>query len=116
NFPISGQRMPAAFLRALALIKAAAARANAELGGLDRERAEAIAAVAAEVAGGAHAGQFPVDVFQTGSGTSSNMNMNEVLASLASARSGLAVHPNDHVNRAQSSNDVVPTAIQVAAA
>ena len=116
NFPISGQPMPAAFLRALALVKGAAARANAELGGLDSARAEAIAAAAAEVAGGGHAGQFPVDVFQTGSGTSSNMNMNEVLASLASQRCGLAVHPNDHVNRAQSSNDVVPTAIQVAAA
>jgi fumarate hydratase, class II len=116
NFPISGQPMPAAFLHALARVKAAAARANAELGGLDAARAEAIVAAAEAVVAGRHAGQFPVDVFQTGSGTSSNMNMNEVLASLASAACGLPVHPNDDVNRAQSSNDVVPSAIQVAAA
>ncbi len=116
NFPISGQPMPAGFLRALALIKSAAARANADLGLLDASLAEAIQAAAAEVAEGRHAGQFPVDVFQTGSGTSSNMNMNEVLATLAGKRLRRAVSPNDHVNMAQSSNDAVPSAIQVAAA
>ncbi|MCG6116599.1 MAG: class II fumarate hydratase [Aquimonas sp.] len=116
NFPISGQRMPAGFLRALALIKSAAAHANAGLGLIDPKIAEAIEAAAAEVAAGQHAGQFPVDVFQTGSGTSSNMNMNEVLATLARRRVRTAVSPNDHLNMAQSSNDVVPSAIQVAAA
>jgi fumarate hydratase class II len=116
NFPISGQRMPAGFIRALALIKSAAARANADLGLLDAKLAEAIEAAAAEVAEGHHAGQFPVDVFQTGSGTSSNMNMNEVLAALAKKRLRKSVSPNDHVNMAQSSNDVVPSAIQVSAA
>ena len=116
NFPISGQRMPVGFLRALALIKSAAARANADLGLLDAKLAEAIEAAAAEVVEGRHAQQFPVDVFQTGSGTSSNMNMNEVLAALAKKRLRKAVSPNDHVNMAQSSNDVVPSAIQVAAA
>jgi fumarate hydratase class II len=116
NFPISGQRMPAGFIRALALIKSAAARANADLGLLDAKLAEAIEAAAAEVAEGRHAAQFPVDVFQTGSGTSSNMNMNEVLAALAKRRLRRTVSPNDHVNMAQSSNDVVPSAIQVSAA
>lgn len=116
NFPISGQRMPQGFLRALALIKSAAARANADLGLLEGGIAAAIQAAAAEVAEGRHAGQFPVDVFQTGSGTSSNMNMNEVLAALAKRRLRKAVSPNDHVNMAQSSNDVVPSAIQVSAA
>ena len=116
NFPISGQRMPAGFLRALALIKSAAARANADLGLLEAKLAEAIESAAAEIAEGRHAEQFPVDVFQTGSGTSSNMNMNEVLAALAKKRLRRAVSPNDHVNMAQSSNDAVPSAIQVAAA
>ena len=115
NFPVSGQRMPPGFIRALALIKSAAARANADLGLLDAKLAEAIEAAAAEVAQGRHAEQFPVDVFQTGSGTSSNMNMNEVLAALAKKRLRKAVSPNDHVNMAQSSNDVVPSAIQVSA-
>ncbi len=116
NFPISGQRMPAGFIRALALIKSAAARANADLGLLDAKLAEAIESAAAEVAEGGHAEQFPVDVFQTGSGTSSNMNMNEVLAALAKKRLRKTVSPNDHVNMAQSSNDAVPSAIQVSAA
>ncbi len=115
NFPLSGWRMPPPFVRALALVKQAAARANAALGLLDAPRAQAIDAAAAEVAAGRHDAQFPVDVFQTGSGTSSNMNMNEVVAHLA-ARSGLAVHANDHVNMGQSSNDAIPTAIHVSAA
>jgi fumarate hydratase class II len=115
NFPVSGQRMPPGFIRALALIKSAAARANADLGLLDAKLAEAIEAAASEVAQGRHAEQFPVDVFQTGSGTSSNMNINEVLAALAKKRLRKAVSPNDHVNMAQSSNDVVPSAIQVSA-
>jgi fumarate hydratase class II len=116
NFPLSGLRMPRAFLRALGLVKAAAATANGELGLLQRRMADAIATAATEVAEGAHDAHFPVDVFQTGSGTSSNMNANEVIATLASARLKKPVHPNDHVNLGQSSNDVVPTAIQVAAA
>jgi len=115
NFPISGQRMPAGFIRALALIKSAAARANADLDLLDAKFAEAIEAAAAEVAEGRYSEQFPVDVFQTGSGTSSNMNINEVLAALAKKRLRKSVSPNDHVNMAQSSNDVVPSAIQVSA-
>lgn len=116
NFPISGQRMPAGFIRAMALIKSAAARANADLGLLEVKLAEAIEAAAAEVAEGRHVEQFPVDVFQTGSGTSSNMNINEVLAALAKKRLRKPVSANDHVNMAQSSNDVVPSAIQVSAA
>ena len=116
NFPISGQRMPAGFRRALALIKSAAARANADLGLLEVKLAEAIEGAAAEVAEGRYSEQFPVDVFQTGSGTSSNMNINEVLAALAKKRLRKPVSPNDHVNMAQSSNDVVPSAIQVSAA
>ncbi len=116
NFPISGQRMPAGFIRAMALIKSAAARANADLGLLEVKLAEAIEAAAAEVAEGRHVEQFPVDVFQTGSGTSSNMNINEVLAALAKKRLRKPVSPNDHVNMAQSSNDVVPSAIQVSTA
>jgi fumarase (EC 4.2.1.2) len=116
NFPVSGWRMPRAFIRALGLIKASAAQVNLELGLLDAPRAQAISAAAAAVAQGEHDGQFPVDVFQTGSGTSSNMNANEVIAHLASAAAGVAVHPNDHVNLGQSSNDTVPTAIHVAAA
>jgi fumarate hydratase class II len=115
NFPISGLPMPRAFLRALGLVKAAAAEANGALGLLPAPMARAIAAAALEVADGRHDAHFPIDVFQTGSGTSSNMNANEVIATLAS-RAGAPVHPNDHVNLGQSSNDVIPTAIQVAAA
>jgi fumarate hydratase, class II len=116
NFPASGLTMPRAFIRALGLIKSAAALANAELGDLPRELSAAIAAAALEVAEGKHDEHFPVDVFQTGSGTSSNMNANEVIANLASRRAATPVHPNDHVNMGQSSNDVVPTAIHVSAA
>lgn len=115
NFPISGLHMPSEFIRALGLIKQAAARANRELGLLDAERALAIEAAARKVSAGEMDAQFPIDVFQTGSGTSSNMNANEVIAHLANHGSELAVHPNDHVNMCQSSNDVVPTAIQVSA-
>ncbi|NIP73354.1 MAG: class II fumarate hydratase [Gammaproteobacteria bacterium] len=115
NFPVSGLTMPRPFLRALGAIKACAAQTNAELGELEAELAEAVAAVAAEVEAGTHDGQFPVDVFQTGSGTSTNMNANEVIATLAARRLGRSVHPNDHVNRGQSSNDVIPTAIHVSA-
>jgi len=115
NFPVSGQRMPAAFIRALGLIKAACARANCDLDLLDDERATAIIAAADQVAGNRVDEHFPVDVFQTGSGTSSNMNANEVIARLASREGSGTVHPNDHVNMGQSSNDVVPTAIQVSA-
>jgi fumarate hydratase class II len=121
NFPVSGWRMPGEFLVALARIKEAFARANAEFGLLGREEAEAIAAAASEVAAGGHLEQFPVDVFQTGSGTSTNMNMNEVLAHIANRALGgdpasnRPVHPNDHVNKGQSSNDVIPAALRVAA-
>src|ERR1700723_2942257 len=104
NFPISGLTLPRGFIRALALIKQAAAAANVRLGLLDRKLGEAIQNCAAEVAGGAHDSQFPIDIFQTGSGTSSNMNANEVIAHLA-AKSGVPVHANDHVNMCQSSND-----------
>ncbi len=114
NFPISGSRLEAEHVQALALVKAAAARVNGRMGVLDPEVAGAVEQVALEVAGGEHADAFPVDVFQTGSGTSSNMNMNEVLATLAS-RAGVQAHPNDHVNASQSSNDVFPTSIHVAA-
>ncbi len=116
NFPVSGLRLPRPFLRALGLIKAAAAEANADLGYLRKNQARAIRAAALAVAAGEHDGQFPVDVFQTGSGTSSNMNANEVIAHLAGAALGRPVHPNDHVNMGQSSNDVIPSAIQVSAA
>ncbi len=115
NFPISGLSMPPRFLQALGRIKAAAAHANGELGLLPRAMTTAISRAALEIAHGEHLEQFPVDVFQTGSGTSSNMNANEVIATLASTQRR-RVHPNDHVNMSQSSNDVVPTAIQVAAA
>lgn len=115
NFPVSGSAMPAPFIRALAMIKGAAAEVNRELGLLDGAVAEAVAAAAAEVEQGRHEEQFPVDVFQTGSGTSSNMNANEVIARIASDRLEEPVHPNDQVNMGQSSNDVVPTAIHVAA-
>ncbi|TXS56711.1 class II fumarate hydratase [Streptomyces sp. t39] len=115
NFPVSGQRLERAHIEALALIKAAAARVNARLGVLDADIAEAVASAADEVAGGRWDDHFPVDVFQTGSGTSSNMNANEVIATLASERLGRAVHPNDHVNASQSSNDVFPSSIHIAA-
>jgi fumarate hydratase, class II len=116
NFPPSGLRMPRAFIRALALIKYAAAGANAELGDLPADVSVAIQKAALAVASGKFDDQFPIDVFQTGSGTSSNMNANEVIAALAQRDSGVAVHPNDQVNMSQSSNDAVPTAIHVSAA
>lgn len=115
NFPVSGIRMPRNFIRALGLVKCACAAVNRELRLLDADVAQAIEAAAFEVAEGRYDGQFPVDVFQTGSGTSSNMNANEVIATLASAASGKNVHPNDHVNMGQSSNDVIPTCIHVSA-
>jgi len=115
NFPVSGLPMPKAFIRALGLIKEAAARVNQDLGLLDEKQAAAIAAAARRVAAGEFDSQFPIDVFQTGSGTSSNMNANEVIAHIAKRDSGLSIHPNDHVNMGQSSNDVIPTAIQVSA-
>ncbi|MEE1791625.1 class II fumarate hydratase [Streptomyces sp. BE308] len=115
NFPLSGQRLERAHIEALARIKAAAAKVNAELGVLDPDIAAAIGDAAAEVAEGRWDEQFPVDVFQTGSGTSSNMNTNEVLATLATERLGREVHPNDHVNASQSSNDVFPSSIHIAA-
>ena len=116
NFTISGEPMPLSVIHALAAIKAAAARTNADLGVIDQGAAEAIGVAADEVAAGRHDDQFPVDVFQTGSGTSTNMNVNEVVATLASQRLGRDVHPNDDVNASQSSNDTVPTAIHLAAA
>ena len=116
NFPISGLAMPAAFIESLGLIKWAAARTNRDLGLLDEDVAKAIESAAEEIVGGQHQEHFPVDVFQTGSGTSSNMNANEVIAQLASQRHGTPVHPNDHVNMGQSSNDVIPTTIHVSAA
>jgi fumarate hydratase class II len=114
NFPISGTPLEQQHLVALAQIKKAAAQANEKLEILSSEIADAIVAAADEVIAGKHFGEFPVDVFQTGSGTSSNMNMNEVLATLATARLGKDVHPNDHVNASQSSNDVFPTSVHVA--
>jgi fumarate hydratase class II len=121
NFPISGQRFPRPFIRALALVKQAAAETNGELGLLDAAIAGAIAGAAAEVADGSHDDQFPIDIYQTGSGTSTNTNMNEVIAHLAGTRltaegASATVHPNDHVNKCQSSNDVIPTALQLSAA
>src|ERR687891_2149048 len=113
NFPVSGERVPVAVVRCLGRIKGAAARANADLGLLDAALAERIADAAEQVARGEHDDQFPIDVFQTGSGTSSNMNMNEVLATLASDALGRPVHPNDHVNASQSSNDVFPSGIHL---
>ena len=114
NFPISGQPVPAGVVHALALLKAAAAEVNADLGFLDADRAAAIAAAAREVADGRHDDHFPIDVFQTGSGTSTNMNVNEVVSRLAYL-SGVDVHPNDHVNAGQSSNDTFPSALRIAA-
>ena len=115
NFPISGRGLEPAHIRALATIKAAAAEVNAELGVISAELAAAIRAAAQEIIDGKHNDQFPIDTFQTGSGTSSNMNANEVIATLASRASGLSVHPNDHVNASQSSNDVFPSSIHLAA-
>jgi fumarate hydratase class II len=115
NFPISGVPIDPALIAALGLIKGAAAQTNARLGVVTEERAAAIVEAAAAVAANAHDGEFPIDVFQTGSGTSSNMNTNEVIASLASQGLGETVHPNDHVNASQSSNDVFPSAIHIAA-
>ena len=114
NFPISGSTLERAHIAALAEIKKAAALANAQLGVLDKDLANAIAKSADEVIGGSLDEHFPVDVYQTGSGTSSNMNMNEVLASLATKHLGKPVHPNDHVNASQSSNDVFPTSVHLA--
>ncbi len=116
NFRISDLRLQPPFIRALAAIKRAAAEANVELGVIDEPVGTAIVAAAAEVAAGEHAEAFVVDVFQTGSGTSTNMNMNEVLATLAARRGADGVHPNDHVNACQSSNDVIPSALRVAVA
>ena len=121
NFPISGQQLPRRFIRALGMIKKAAAQTNRELGLLARRRARAIAAAAEEVVQGALDDQFPIDVYQTGSGTSTNTNANEVIANRATEiiggeRGSKLVHPNDHVNLGQSSNDVIPTAIQLASA
>ena len=115
NFQISGTPMPSEFIHALALIKASAAKANAEVAGLDSEIAIDIQRAAMEVAQGDHDGAFQVDVYQTGSGTSTNMNANEVIATLASSKLGRQVHPNDHVNMGQSSNDVIPSAIHLSA-
>ena len=114
NFPVSGAGLESAQISALARIKKAAALANAQLGVLDDAIADAIASAADEVISGDLDGEFPIDVYQTGSGTSSNMNMNEVLSTLATARLGSPVHPNDHVNASQSSNDVFPTSVHVA--
>jgi fumarate hydratase class II len=116
NFPISGISMPRQFIRALGLIKWATAGANSELGLLPTKKAMAIQEAALEVADGQHDEHFPIDVFQTGSGTSSNMNSNEVIAHLATEKLGSEIHPNDDVNMGQSSNDVIPTAVHVSAA
>ena len=115
NFHMSGRPMPAAFVRTLGLVKAAAAQVNGELELLGPAQAEAIAKAALEVAAGQHDGQFPVDVYQTGSGTSSNMNANEVIAALANRGRRAKLHPNDHVNLGQSSNDVIPTTLRATA-
>ncbi|MBY6363048.1 class II fumarate hydratase [Rhodococcoides corynebacterioides] len=114
NFPISGRPLERTQIRAMGLLKAACAQVNKDLGLLDAEKADAIVAAATEIADGKHDGEFPIDVFQTGSGTSSNMNANEVIASIAK-NNGVEVHPNDHVNMSQSSNDTFPTATHVAA-
>ena len=116
NFPVSGLRMPRQFIRALGLIKWATAAANYDLGLLSTDVTDAVKTAAMEVAEGRHDEHFPIDVFQTGSGTSSNMNANEVIANLASRKQGQPIHANDHVNMGQSSNDVIPSAIHVSAA
>lgn len=115
NFPVSGRPVNAEIIRALALIKSEAAKTNADLKIITSEMANAIALAADQIASGAHSDQFPIDVFQTGSGTSTNMNVNEVVANLATTAFGSKVHPNDHVNASQSSNDVFPTALHIAA-
>ena len=115
NFPISGLRFPRPFLRAMGMIKGAAASANQDLKLMEPDMAAAIQQASKEVEDGTHDAEFPLDIFQTGSGTSTNMNANEVIAHLASSKLGRKVHPNDHVNMSQSSNDVVPTAIHVSA-
>ena len=114
NFPISGRGLEAQQIRALGLLKAACATVNKASGALDAAKADAIVAAAKEIADGKHDAEFPIDVFQTGSGTSSNMNTNEVIASIAK-NNGVEVHPNDDVNMGQSSNDTFPTATHVAA-
>lgn len=116
NFPISGITLPKTFIQALALVKQACANANFDLGGLDENRCAAISSVCEDIINGELMKQFPLDVFQTGSATSTNMNANEVIANLATQQAGKLVHPNDHVNMSQSSNDVIPTAIHVSAA
>lgn len=116
NFPISGLTMPPALIKTVALIKQTAAKVNSDLGVLDAKRGQAIIQAAEQIIQGQHAEQFPIDIFQTGSGTSTNMNVNEVLAHLASAISTEVVGANDHVNMGQSSNDVIPTAIHISAA
>ena len=115
NFPISDLVMPRQFIRALGLIKTACAAANTELGLMDQDIEAVVKQAAMSVAGGEYDHHFPIDVFQTGSGTSTNMNANEVIAHLANNLSDKEVHPNDHVNMSQSSNDVIPTAIHVSA-
>src|SRR5687768_8617356 len=114
NFPISGRPLERTQIRAMGLLKAACAQVNKDLGLLDADKADAIISAANEIADGNHDDQFPIDVFQTGSGTSSNMNANEVIASISQAND-VDVHPNDHVNMSQSSNDTFPTATHVAA-
>jgi fumarate hydratase, class II len=116
NFPISGITMPQTFIQALGLVKQACANANFDLGGLDENRRRAISSICDDLINGKLMDQFPLDVFQTGSATSTNMNANEVIANLASQEAGHVVHPNDHVNMSQSSNDVIPTTIHVSAA
>ena len=116
NFPISGLVLPPAFIKTVALIKKNAAKVNMDLGVLDQQKGSAIVTAAQQVIDGQHQDQFPIDVFQTGSGTSTNMNVNEVLAHLASDIAGVSVGANDHVNMGQSSNDVIPTAIHISAA
>ena len=116
NFPVSGLKMPPAFIRAVALIKQCAAEVNQELGLLDPLSGAAIQSASKEIVEGRHLDQFPIDVFQTGSGTSTNMNANEVIATLASREAGQPISPNDHVNMGQSSNDTIPTAIHLSAA
>ena len=115
NFPVSGLVMPSAFLQALGRVKLACAEANHKIGGLDDERHQSISAICQKLIAGELDAEFPIDIFQTGSGTSTNMNANEVIAHLASQQSTAEVHPNDHVNMSQSSNDVIPTAIHVSA-
>ena len=115
NFPISGLAMPASFIRALGQVKQACANANHSLGSLDENRRRAISSICDDIIAGKLMDQFPLDVFQTGSATSTNMNANEVIAHLASEQAGEAIHPNDHVNMSQSSNDVIPTTIHVSA-